>query len=878
MAYQPKSYRKFVATAATATLVASAVAPAAAAGFTDVSDRYSEAVNYLVENDITSGFTETTFGVSKEVKRGDAAVMIAKALGLDGSKSPDAGFSDVPARAKEAVNALKEAGIFNGKSATNFGFNDTMTRGEMALVIAKAYKLEGDVTLKFTDVSDRYESAVKALVENKITTGKTETSFGTGDNITRGEFAIFLYRAEVLDEAPGVVEVTGVSAIDVNKIEVKFNKAVDTEAAVVKLTKGLANYNVTTEWNKEGDTVVITSVLSKLSPADYTVKVEGLTEEALTAEVKVEAEKAAALEVTTSKVDVGNTATVYFNVLNQYGTKFTTVDFNNLTVTTSESIADVSFGAVAEASSTDARGNLKGTFTITDADSKLKAGDTFKVTAVYDGLTATSNVTFVDPIDLSELSFGQVSPLKDKSRITVGDQDLVVPYTAIDQYGGAYELDLTENITWVSSNSAVVDVASLDVNSDGELTVDAGNTAGTAIVTAILPDGTTAQFSVTVEAEAYANTVSISAPTSLIADGEEASLDIVVQDQFGEVIPNKDVTGLTFSNGFAINPKTGKLEGTVTENSAFKVTATRTSDSKELASVTFAVEAAAEATTISSVNFNTLYEVGASKQITTSNVVVKDQYGRTFTPQTGVTLVEKDATNVNFSETAPDTIQADAAGTKVYTVVVDGSASAVKDITVKAVASADVTSYELAPIGTVYNGGPTYAATPELVGKTADGKTVVLQSGKIDKLTSSNTSVAVINGLTVEGAGGAFTSTTDAAATIKAWAADGTLLGSADVTVTNTAPALTTIEAADTLGATIATIFDAEDQYGVAFNEAGTWYFTDATGSVVDTETVDTMTLDPTDGDGFDLSAGTYNVKFISEDGKTVAVTTITLP
>jgi hypothetical protein len=57
MAYQPKSYKKFVATAATATLVASAVAPVAfaakpASEFTDVAPQYKEAVDYLIDNTI----------------------------------------------------------------------------------------------------------------------------------------------------------------------------------------------------------------------------------------------------------------------------------------------------------------------------------------------------------------------------------------------------------------------------------------------------------------------------------------------------------------------------------------------------------------------------------------------------------------------------------------------------------------------------------------------------------------------------------------------------------------------------------------------------------------------------------------------------------
>ena len=54
MAYQPKSYRKFVATAATATLVATAVTPAFAAetNFTDATGQYKEAINYVVEKEI----------------------------------------------------------------------------------------------------------------------------------------------------------------------------------------------------------------------------------------------------------------------------------------------------------------------------------------------------------------------------------------------------------------------------------------------------------------------------------------------------------------------------------------------------------------------------------------------------------------------------------------------------------------------------------------------------------------------------------------------------------------------------------------------------------------------------------------------------------
>ncbi|WP_137743504.1 S-layer homology domain-containing protein [Robertmurraya siralis] len=212
MAYQPKSYRKFVATAATATLVASAVAPAAAAGFTDVSDNYKEAVDFVVSKG-AKGLTETKFGVSENIKRVDAAVLLANVLELDTEKAPAAGFTDVPARAQGAVNALKAAGITNGKSDTKFGANDLITRGELAIWIQKGFGLEGKADIKFTDVGSRYTEAVAALVANKITQGKNPTQFGTADNAKRGDYAIFLHRADQA-QSPATPEVVGVTAVN----------------------------------------------------------------------------------------------------------------------------------------------------------------------------------------------------------------------------------------------------------------------------------------------------------------------------------------------------------------------------------------------------------------------------------------------------------------------------------------------------------------------------------------------------------------------------------------------------------------------------------------------------------------------------------------
>lgn len=246
MAYQPKSYRKFIATAATATIVASAVAPAASAAsvsdFKDVAAKYQDAVNYLVVNGITQGTSDTTFGTHENVKRGDAAIWLAKALKLDLTNVPASGFSDT-GRYDAAVSALKSEGVLSGKTATTFAPNALLTRGEMAKILANAYDLESNTTVPFTDLGPNFGPYIKALYEYKVTEGKTATTFGTSQNITRGDLAIFLKRAAEVVKTP---EVTSITAVNAKELQVVFNQPVK-KASVIDssddLVAGVINLN-----------------------------------------------------------------------------------------------------------------------------------------------------------------------------------------------------------------------------------------------------------------------------------------------------------------------------------------------------------------------------------------------------------------------------------------------------------------------------------------------------------------------------------------------------------------------------------------------------------------------------------------------------------
>lgn len=169
-------------------------------GFRDVSPAYREAVTYLTDKNYTNGISPTLFGTGDAITRGSAAVILANALELPFSSAASREFSDVPARAEQAISALKKAGIIRGKSTSYFGFTESIKRGEMALMLshAEAYNLTGDVSnVVFHDVNSRYREAVAGLVANGITKGKSDTRFGTDDFLKRGEFAVLVYRSEM---------------------------------------------------------------------------------------------------------------------------------------------------------------------------------------------------------------------------------------------------------------------------------------------------------------------------------------------------------------------------------------------------------------------------------------------------------------------------------------------------------------------------------------------------------------------------------------------------------------------------------------------------------------------------------------------------------
>lgn len=171
---------------------------AANADFKDVPKthaNYADIMFLLDKGVISSG---TNFGVNNKVTREEVAVMVAKAIGLDGKKSKTK-FKDVPESRNSSgyINSAVKAGIINGYADGTFKPDNLVTRGHMAAFIANAFKLTNQADINFKDVPKGSTSyvAVRKLAFSKITSGYPDGTFKPNESLTKAHISAFLARA-----------------------------------------------------------------------------------------------------------------------------------------------------------------------------------------------------------------------------------------------------------------------------------------------------------------------------------------------------------------------------------------------------------------------------------------------------------------------------------------------------------------------------------------------------------------------------------------------------------------------------------------------------------------------------------------------------------
>lgn len=167
--------------------------------FTDVSSS-DEEILYLYNKGLIKGTSSTTYSPDASVTREQAATLIGRALNLNGTVRKTS-FSDVPANRYSSgyIQSAVEKGIITGHTDGNFRPYETMTRGEMAYLISRAFNLTKTSTLYFSDIRINYNSGSLYTAVNKIATagisnGTGGSAFSPNDDLTREQFAVFLGR------------------------------------------------------------------------------------------------------------------------------------------------------------------------------------------------------------------------------------------------------------------------------------------------------------------------------------------------------------------------------------------------------------------------------------------------------------------------------------------------------------------------------------------------------------------------------------------------------------------------------------------------------------------------------------------------------------
>jgi hypothetical protein len=162
-----------------------------------VGNPHASSVVALVVHGVANGKADGTYGPHDDVTRGQMATFLSRALDLEPSEDaelPDDVDADHPHA--EAIAAVVEEGIAQGKGDGSYGPQDAVSRGQMATFLDRALELaeQADAEIPADARGSVHEEAIEAVVGNGIAQGFTDGTFRPNADVSRGQMASFLAR------------------------------------------------------------------------------------------------------------------------------------------------------------------------------------------------------------------------------------------------------------------------------------------------------------------------------------------------------------------------------------------------------------------------------------------------------------------------------------------------------------------------------------------------------------------------------------------------------------------------------------------------------------------------------------------------------------
>ena len=174
----------------------------------DPNHAFYKAIYWAADAGITKGYPDGTFGIDRSCTRGEMIMFLWRYAGKPAAKAvTKSPFSDVP-KTHAFYNAIlwgSQEGITKGYPDGTFGINRNVSRGECMMFL---WRLRGKPAPKAVSVSPfkdvpkthAFYNAILWGAQKKITNGYTsgpkKGTFGINENCTRGAIVTFLYRAK----------------------------------------------------------------------------------------------------------------------------------------------------------------------------------------------------------------------------------------------------------------------------------------------------------------------------------------------------------------------------------------------------------------------------------------------------------------------------------------------------------------------------------------------------------------------------------------------------------------------------------------------------------------------------------------------------------
>ncbi|NEW08868.1 S-layer homology domain-containing protein [Paenibacillus sp. SYP-B3998] len=411
----------------------------------------------MISAGIFDGVSDTSFGLKEEMNRAQFAKVAALIMGLDINKDlKTSSFTDVSVTdeangyALPYIEALKTVGVTDGYGENTYNPAGKVTKEQLATFLVRVLGKDADAKAKTgTDVtvSGWAQGYVALALELKVLSNGTDGTFGGMANATRDLLLTGAYEAKQQYVPAGKVSVTGAKATGVQKVEVTFNKPVETDKAKMTLKKGTVDVATTVKFADDKKSAVLTLTDVKVGEGDYTVTLSGLDTAAVdktTATFKGEAESVKSIDFVSASDTVAQTtkAQVKLAAKNQYNEL---VDMSASNFTAVVSGFDSSLVK-------DSEGNLVvkiNTKTMVGATSDTSPGMTMVPVYVYNNdtrISAQKTFKLGSQPFVSKIELGQAVYSGDKKSITTTGETATFALNQFDQYGNPVSYDDANNV------------------------------------------------------------------------------------------------------------------------------------------------------------------------------------------------------------------------------------------------------------------------------------------------------------------------------------------------------------------------------------------------------------------------------------------------